>query len=46
MLKELINYKNQTKESGEYLVRNVFPKRVFEMEDILNSKEFNFSIAV
>ncbi|CAH8442940.1 unnamed protein product [Heterobilharzia americana] len=33
-------YKEKTKVDGEELVRNVFPKRVFEMEDILASEMF------
>ncbi|KAH8854874.1 Proteasome activator complex subunit 3 [Schistosoma japonicum] len=33
-------YKEKTKIDGEELVRNVFPKRVFEMEDILASDMF------
>ncbi|VDQ02037.1 unnamed protein product, partial [Trichobilharzia regenti] len=36
----LNEYKEKTKIDGEELVRNVFPKRVFEMEDILASDLF------
>lgn len=36
----LHDYKEKTKVDGEDLVRNVFPKRVFEMEEILSSEMF------
>ncbi|THD21831.1 Proteasome activator complex subunit 3 [Fasciola hepatica] len=38
----LREYKEKTKVDGEELVRNVFPKRVFEMEGILASELFSF----
>ncbi|KAM3173777.1 hypothetical protein ACTXT7_011905 [Hymenolepis weldensis] len=38
---ELEQYKEQTKRDGENLVRSVFPKRVSEMQELLNSKLFN-----
>lgn len=38
----LHEYKEKTKVDGEELVRNVFPKRVFEMEGILASELFSF----
>ncbi|VDP15243.1 unnamed protein product [Echinostoma caproni] len=37
----LNEYKEKTKIDGEELVRNVFPKRVFEMEGILASELFS-----
>ncbi|KAF5397398.1 Proteasome activator complex subunit 3 [Paragonimus heterotremus] len=36
----LNDYKEKTKLDGEELVRNVFPKRVFEMEELLASELF------
>ncbi|GAA54278.1 proteasome activator subunit 3 [Clonorchis sinensis] len=36
----LNDYKEKTKIDGEELVRNVFPKRVFEMEEVLSSELF------
>ncbi|CAH8461231.1 unnamed protein product [Dicrocoelium dendriticum] len=36
----LNEYKEKTKIDGEDLVRNVFPKRVFEMEEVLSSELF------
>nr|CDS34296.1 Proteasome activator pa28 REG alpha beta subunit [Hymenolepis microstoma] len=38
---DLEQYKEQTRRDGENLVRNVFPKRVFEMQELLNSVLFN-----
>ncbi|CDS38116.1 Proteasome activator pa28 REG alpha beta subunit [Echinococcus multilocularis] len=45
VLEELQRYKEQTKVDGETLVRTVFPKRVFEMRELLASKLFNFEPA-
>ena len=42
VVEELERYKEQTKVDGETLVRTVFPKRVSEMRELLNSKLFNF----
>ncbi|KAL5969740.1 Proteasome activator complex subunit 3 [Taenia solium] len=45
VVEELQRYKEQTKVDGETLVRTVFPKRVFEMRELLASKLFNFEPA-
>uniref|UniRef100_A0A5K3EZT2 Proteasome activator complex subunit 3 n=1 Tax=Mesocestoides corti TaxID=53468 RepID=A0A5K3EZT2_MESCO len=42
VVSRLQKYKEQTKTDGETLVRTVFPKRVFEMEQLLATKLFNF----
>ncbi|VDL88946.1 unnamed protein product [Schistocephalus solidus] len=40
---KLQQYKEKTKIDGENLVRTVFPKRVFEMEQLLSSKLYSMS---
>ncbi|KAF6772528.1 hypothetical protein AHF37_08762 [Paragonimus kellicotti] len=42
----LNDYKEKTKLDGEELVRNVFPKRVFEMEELLASELFGLGKSV